>query len=277
MKPKFNKGDLVKVIGVDNASQFNETCHIKGVFRTDDWMWREYEVGDALETGFNPSDGLSPYAYPLFYGGELHGHVYEQKLRLIKKADKMKYELRKEFILEAYEAACYDWKERIRKEVPELFNAKLEVGKWHIGTVCFGSFINIKGFEWRGYYNRIECFGLTHGHSWRDDFEINNLNHEKSLRLATKEEIESILWKEANKRGLFEDTKIENSVNGNNTLLNCYSFAVCYNYQLDQLWNKNGVIYQKGIWATPLDKNKDIKDKIEKLQKELDELKSKVK
>lgn len=33
----------------------------------------------------------------------------------------------------------------------------------------------------------------------------------------------------------------------------------------------------KGIWATPLDENNEIKDKIEKLQKELDELKSKLK
>jgi len=79
-----------------------------------------------------------------------------------------------------------------------------------------------------------------------------------------------MLWKEANKRGLFEDTKIE-------AYLNQGEFEIMYDFNNDELWNRNGCIYEKGQWATPLDENKEIKETISRLEKELQELKDKLK
>ena len=49
-----------------------------------------------------------------------------------------KVKVRKEFIMQAHEAACSEWKKNIEKELPELFPAiKFEVGKWYIGWSIF--------------------------------------------------------------------------------------------------------------------------------------------
>jgi hypothetical protein len=41
-------------------------------------------------------------------------------------------EVAKRFLLDGHEAACQSWKKRIEEEVPELFEGKLEKGKWYI-------------------------------------------------------------------------------------------------------------------------------------------------
>jgi protein-arginine kinase activator protein McsA len=97
-------------------------------------------------------------------------------------------------------------------------------------------------------------------------------------RLSTKEEIESMLWEEAEKRGIDKDTKIEECLrHGDAKLINTNNFGVCYDDAKDMLWNVNGCIYHNGKWATPLDPNKEIKETISRLEKELEELKEKVK
>jgi hypothetical protein len=50
-----------------------------------------------------------------------------------------------------------------------------------------------------------------------------------------------------------------------------------YSEPLDRLYNGNGLLYEKGAWNKPLDENKEIKETISRLEKEIEELKLKVK
>lgn len=120
-----------------------------------------------------------------------------------------------------------------------------------------------------------KCIGITFDGEWKDK---GCWGVKEKYRLATSEEIESMLWKEAEKRGIGKDTKIEECLRHKNSkLVNTSNLGVCYDDGKDMLWNENGCIYLSGKWAKPLDHNKDIKETIERLEKELKELKEKVK
>jgi len=184
-----------------------------------------------------------------------------------------KYEVSEEFIREAFEAACETWKGKIKKEFPELFEPIYQVGKWYtyknIGDVIYCiTKIDDK---------KIYAFGRDYSGSWWDDGEWADAKLDPNRELATKEEIEEMLWKEAEKRGIKKDTKIEKRLHESPRSTNYGIFTACYQEKKDRLWNFNGVVYDKGKWATPLNENKEIQDKIDSLQKQLDELKSKVK
>jgi hypothetical protein len=111
-----------------------------------------------------------------------------------------KVELSEEFVLEAHKAACNDWKQRIEKEVPELFNPKLEKGRWYkqihedgnMILSCFQGFGNFQyGFSARGNWsNQI-------GNAWISSATC-------KVELATDKEVETALIKEAEKRGFKE-------------------------------------------------------------------------
>lgn len=70
-------------------------------------------------------------------------------------------------------------------------------------------------------------------------------------RKATKQEEEEfveMLKKECEKRGLFEDTKIENHADG--TAIICCEFTPTGD--ATEFWNKNGLIFYKGKFAKPI-------------------------
>ena len=113
-----------------------------------------------------------------------------------------KFELSEQFIKEAHKAACPDWRSRIEKEIPELFGVKLEAGKWYksdIGGLWFvESFLSEK--------EQIS-YGFTYFGGWRESSKrISN-----DLLLATPEEVQSALEKEAVRRGFVEGAIIDNS------------------------------------------------------------------
>lgn len=86
-------------------------------------------------------------------------------------------------------------------------------------------------------------------------------------RKATKEEREKfveLLKKECEKRGLFEDTEIEVHADGSTT--DQTTFTPSFNSIRG--WNKNGIIFYKGKFATPL-KEESTLEQVEKAVKEL--------
>lgn len=178
-----------------------------------------------------------------------------------------KYEVSEEFIREAFEAACETWKGKIKKEFPELFEVEMEKNKWY-RCVEMGNLVFYRSDEQKNY-------GISFAlHEWDNKLWVHK---GYTWVLATKEEIEEMLWKEAEKRGIKKDTKIEKCLHESPRNTNYGIFTACYQEKKDRLWNFNGVVYDKGKWATPLNENKEIQDKIDSLQKQLDELKLKVK
>lgn len=179
-----------------------------------------------------------------------------------------KLEVSEQFVKEAYESACQTWKERIKEEFPSLFGVKLEKNKWY----------KCKEYNNLVFYCSDGCenYGITFvDNEWSNNLWVKEYY---TWELATPTEIESMLWKEAEKRGIGKDTKIEKSLTQfGEQCSNDGGYAICYDYNYDELWNKNGCIYKQGKWTTPLDPNKEIKETISRLEKELKELKEKVK
>lgn len=184
-----------------------------------------------------------------------------------------KYEVSETFIKEAYEAACETWKGKIKKEFPKLFEVKPIIGKWVKGdNSTFMGVILDEEFS-----AKMNGYGVNFLGNWVDRLNLDGDNWSK-FTLATKEEIETMLWKEAEKRGIGRDTNLEFHADNN---VSCSDtdggYIISYGYYSDTLWNSKGVVYYRGRWSIPLNENKEIQDKIDSLQKQLDELKFKVK
>lgn len=151
-----------------------------------------------------------------------------------------KVKVRKEFILEAHKAACIDWKQRIEKELPELFESEFKVGDWVVFIDGDAPQIII-GFD---KYN---------------DYRTQRINGSKTVwfkydaeRKATKEEIERHLIEEAERRG-FKKGVLFHAIR-EDTLKKS---VLPYKYDpLDlKYWHKEDVLcaggnlYVKGQWA----------------------------
>jgi len=184
-----------------------------------------------------------------------------------------KYEVSEEFIKEAFGAACETWKGKIKKEFPGLFKVKPIVGKWVKGNNS--TFMGVILDE--EFSSNMNGYGVNFLGNWVDRLDLYGDNW-SNFTLATKKEIETMLWKEAEKRGIGKDTKIVRSPTQiGDKCINDGLMIVGYDIDSDELWNKNGCIYKQGKWSTPLNENKEIQEKIDSLQKQLDELKLKVK
>lgn len=182
-----------------------------------------------------------------------------------------KYEVSERFIREAYGEACAKLKAKIENEFPDLFEVKLEVGKWYKNLTLEGSYMLYSGFTDGRYYNSI---GVSSNGIWHD---LGCWSIDDGYALATKKEIESMLWKEAEKRGIDKDTKIVSHAD-NNVPCNDSDggYSIGYYHESDRLWNSRGCIYHKGKWAAPLKENNSLQQEIDSIQKQLDELKAKI-
>lgn len=83
-------------------------------------------------------------------------------------------------------------------------------------------------------------------------------------------------WKEAEAMGIWKDTKLKCHADEEEGINNKGGHTIKYAYDFDRLWDVNGLVYSNGQWVTPLNENKEIQEKIDSLQKQLDELKLKV-
>ena len=189
----------------------------------------------------------------------------------------MKVEVSVDFIKEAHQSACANWKQRIEKELPDLFN-KLEVGKWYkINRNRLDDKIALVLFQGNG----VKTYGFCHSGEWSDDYGSYDtfINTSYIHTLATEEEVKTALVNEAVKRGFELGKKVKWDFNG-------FEGYKCSNITKDNFeyfLNKNklelscGIIFDNGKWATlitePTEKEL-LGHKIKDLEKNLEEVKS---
>lgn len=176
----------------------------------------------------------------------------------------MKTEVRKEFILEAYKSACSEWKSKIEKECPELFKNK---SGWYKSNLCCGSLfflIEHNNGSAKGYGFEVNI--------WREHFNEYYWSTINELQPATEEEVKEALIKEAKKRGFKEGVKYTSVGFYSKGSEHQLKFKLTYYIEDDMLTDgAGGSIYYKGKWAEII--SNPIEEKINDLQKQLDELK----
>jgi len=168
---------------------------------------------------------------------------------------KTQFTVDKEFIKEAYNSACPDWKDKLKNKFPEAFGSELETGKWYKSNLfeeklyCFTKFEQCDGYVRRYYY------GFSEG-VWRLDYTASN-ELDKSWTPATDKEVETALIEEAKRK---YNGKTLNPLNKN--LLIGYDYSgVKLNYNKStfdsrkRLWvasccgNYNIIVFDNGKWA----------------------------
>lgn len=181
MKSKFKVGDKVRIL---KENLFGFKRGDEGVVvRSEDDGWIVYVEGRNSSSKFDPNVWITDYDLELITSDKI--------------------EVSKTFLLEGYDAACDQWKKRIKEEVPDLFEdeVKLEVGKWYkvkdLQLGCGGfnglGLATDKSHE-SGLLSSDEGFNLmqTNGVVWRVNGDFTE---------AEPSEIKSALVKEAKKRG----------------------------------------------------------------------------
>jgi hypothetical protein len=151
---------------------------------------------------------------------------------------------RKDFIKQAHESACSDWKKNIENEFPKLFKKDdLVVGKWvktNKGSIfCIEKIIG----------NTLYGFGI----GYRKKIWDKNYFASKSVcLLAIGEEAKQTLIKEANKKD-YKNVKINNLESIGNMLSFHHSISSsdCYYYNATEnaLWFMGKLIFWNGKWA----------------------------
>ncbi len=176
-----------------------------------------------------------------------------------------KVEVTTELIKEVHNQVSTDLKQRIEKELPDLFN-KLEVGKWYKSSG--GCLFN--------YQKNDNVYGFFIDGKWTfKNWEwIGN-----NVILATEEEVKTALINEAVKRGFELGKKVKWNFEGSEG----YKCSNITKDDFEYFVNKNklelsyDIIFDNGKWATlitePTEKEL-LGDKIKDLEKNLEEVKS---
>lgn len=132
----------------------------------------------------------------------------------------------------------------IDAKIEKLSKPEFEVGKWyksHDGTRLW-HMVSIDGITQNSY-------GFYNNGKWHSGFRS---SEESEFRLATPTEVQQALEKEAVKRGLWGDVKINAHVNPHKyESINTGDFITGFQGG-DTFYNDNGAIFHNGTWATPI-------------------------
>jgi hypothetical protein len=118
-----------------------------------------------------------------------------------------------------------------------------------------------------------ESHGCTYGFNfngnWTNKFNLKNENAVSLtiiLRKATEAEVENALWEEWKNR--CQKVGIEDYLNANieshatggrpKSSLNENTYIPTYNVNENKLYNKYGIVFENGIWATPIQEEKQL-------------------
>jgi len=179
-----------------------------------------------------------------------------------------KVEVSVDFIKEAHQSACANWKQRIEKELPDLFNLETLNNKWYIMSIgkvdylVLSNGIKLEGKAW-----------IVNGEYASDTGTFDFVKRE-----ATEEEVKTALVNEAVKRGFVDGAKTDCLVSMGGVIISKPYFE---RDRLKVRTNNNNsgyaIIFREGKWATPtiLQTEKELLgDKIKDLEKNLEEVKS---
>lgn len=182
------------------------------------------------------------------------------------------YTVTEEFLQEAYEVACAEWKQKLETEFPEAFQ-KVEIGKWY----------KEEGSNLLFYIEKIISevaigYGFHRSGRWFSNCAWENVPLRKCIKLATKKEVQNALFNEAEKRygKNWKEVKIKQTIERAIPPTNHGTFTVCFSLPDERLWNKNGVLYKDGVWVEVIEEKcsekeellqqlKQLQEKIEKL------------
>lgn len=161
----------------------------------------------------------------------------------------MKYKITEEQIKEAHNAACPQWKQKIESWFSECFKVSLEVGKWY-KMPYFNSFIGcIKEYDKERFY----YYGLNTGGVWNNnDFYF---LRDSLLTPATDEEVESMLKKEAKKRGFKEGVYFNPVASASKSKIKKDWIFVD---SVNLLTNDGLEVFNNGKWATIVEQPKEM-------------------
>ena len=172
----------------------------------------------------------------------------------------MKTEVRNEFILEAHKSACNEWKLKIEKECPELFESK---SGWYKDK-------NKENKEWLAYkdFETNKTYGINANGNWFEQKIALNVDHNEYP--ATEEEVKEALIKEAKKRGFKEGVRIKSAFKKEVYSEFEINNKICYDSINNGLYSNFLWIFKDGKWATIINP---IEEKIKKYERKIEELK----
>ena len=147
-----------------------------------------------------------------------------------------KFEITEEQIKQAYDAACEDWKQRIKEWFPELY--KIESGWYYNNEKNVLSYYD---------FENINQYGFNSYGKW---YQFDNVRLSGSEYPAPEKEVEERLIEEAKRRGFVEGVKI--NLTGKNEYVlksNEFRFFGSHNtlgVKNPMCWNN---VFQDGKWA----------------------------
>ena len=176
-------------------------------------------------------------------------------------------EITEEQIKEAHNAACSQWKQKIEQWFPECFKQKLEAGKWY---KHFDS--DFKEFLFCFSELGDKNYGFNKVGKWSHELNVYEKYSNKYIK-ATTEEVESMLIKEAEKRGLIEGIKVS-KINGfysgynNNMIIKKHEYSLHNNTLFATSTNNYTIaLFNEGKWATIVETPKEMT--LEEIEKQL--------
>lgn len=143
-------------------------------------------------------------------------------------------------------------KEKLTEFYPELFKQELQVGKWYKSIDKSNIIFNVIEIKDEVFY--FYGYNVVNIYKDYDWYSLSDLGLKNGFRLATDQEVEEALIKEAKKRygEDWENVKIEkdakdlfNNTSGSAVNYGCYGVT----YTCNELWNRNGRLFYHGKWA----------------------------
>lgn len=187
-----------------------------------------------------------------------------------------KYKVSEEFILEAHKASCSEWKQKLEKEFPEVFESKIEVGKWY--KVRGGCLFYLSSFD----SGKNKGYGFDSSGDWNDNRGTAYYFGYKSdiIREAKGKEVEEALVSEAKKRYNVGD-KLSKIYDDSSRGDRIFSHELTSDHWRNCLWIDNdhgysSCIFKDGKWAEIIDDKSELKEEIKSLEEKLKELRSKL-
>jgi hypothetical protein len=194
----------------------------------------------------------------------------------------------KQFLLDGHKEACQSWKERIEKEVPELFKSnELVKGWWY--SVNYGKTMFLFDGEVNEDGDPLGA-GFDFNGKWRNEDGI-GWPCWAGIEKSTKEEISSALIAEAKRQGFINGAKFKNmescfiqTIERDNHYFWPEGSEILCGRTKKSEWEilgseSNARIFDKGRWASIIpakDKNDSLKASVKALEEQLKELKKQI-
>lgn len=135
----------------------------------------------------------------------------------------------------------------LKEYFKEVFETKLEVGKWYKDNLKDSGLIFIE--KYNGIHEGLTAYGFCwNTFDWTESHSRWRSNSKQGLVLATEEEVFNALKKEAEKRGYKVGSRVKCLKDGEIETINKIDYVFLFDY--NRLWiHGNCKIFENGKWA----------------------------